>query len=123
MKAFFLAFKGVVKVAGGIAVVSYGSYPFVFTNTTFYYKPTDFNSTLLERCSRYLTNYRPLPVFSAGLRQIVFNKWLCEDRNLKITYKRHLLTLKDGGTIALDWAMPEENEAILWNPIEKERKR
>ena len=64
--------------------------------------------------SQYLTKYQPVPLFSAGLRQIIFNNFVCKDNLLPIQYKRHLITLDDGGTIALDWAKPEDNKKILW---------
>ena len=109
MSSYLSGFKRLLKgglYAGSASIIAY---PFLFTDTKFHYKETRFNKQVLDRCSTYLTNYRPLPLFDRGIRQIIYNYYFCEDRAIPIEYERHTLTLKDGGTISLDWAKPEEN--------------
>ena len=123
MSGYFAGFKKLFKRSLYAGSVAFVAYPFVFTDTKFYYKETSFNNQLLNRCSMYLSNYRPLPLFDAGVRQILFNYYFCEDRAIPIEYERHTLTMKDGGTIALDWATPEENSEATWYPAMKQKKR
>jgi uncharacterized protein len=91
-------------VAGGAAYVTY---PYLFTETEFHYEQTDFNKDVLERCTAYLKSYRPPFFLSGRLRQVLFQVYVCKDKELPIVYERTSLKLPDGGTVSVDWTKPQ----------------
>ena len=116
MSAFRRACGSAMRVGFGVGGVGFLAYPFVCTDTEFISQQTSFNQRVLAKSNKYLTSYRPTLGFTGGLAQAIYNMFLAEDRQLDINYTRHLLTMSDGGTISLDWAKPQENQAILTEP-------
>ena len=90
-------------IGGGLAC--FMAYPFVKTDTKFEYQDTPFNKAVLQKSDQHLTSYMPGFGISGKVRQIMFNVWFAKDKDAPIKYERHLVTLEDGGTISIDWAV------------------
>ena len=53
---------------------------------------------------------------SGKVRQCLFNIWFATDIVTPMHYERTYLTMKDGGTISIDWAKADANRAELIEP-------
>ena len=48
---------------------------------------------------------------SGNVRQTLMNEYVSGHKHLDLFYERHFLNMEDGGTISVDWLMPEEKPA------------
>lgn len=51
---------------------------------------------------------------SGKVRQCLYQIWFCPDQPKELQYERTNLTMRDGGTISIDWARAEANKMFLW---------
>lgn len=93
----------------GSGLAYFVAYPFVKTETKFQYQETEFNKAVIGKSDQYLARYMPGFGISGKVRQIMFNELVSKDKEAPIKYERNLVTMEDGGTISIDWAVAEQN--------------
>lgn len=67
------------------------------------------NDAILPKLTELGSSYKPYPLLSNCHVETIFAAYA---RSLpKLTYRRECLTMADGGTVALDWPLPEVQDA------------
>jgi predicted alpha/beta-fold hydrolase len=99
-----------LKITGAAAVL-YLLYPLTDTGIKFYYKPTIQNRLRLDGCSTLRSSkFIPTPWLANGYLQAIFGSTRgsiggSSPYGKGYEFARELITLPDGGTVSIDWAI------------------
>jgi len=97
---------------------AYVAYPIVDNKIKFYCHDNPKNKEIIQNCPSLKDEiFQPTPWLSSGLLQSYYGCAATpEEKDCECNFERELFTLKDGGTLGLDWARNGDKKILVIAP-------